>query len=38
MCKLVEGDFVVCVGENCKVLVFDLDELFVMVCGKGVCL
>ena len=36
VCKPVEGDSVACVGENRKVLVFDLDELPVMARGKGV--
>ena len=36
VCKPVDGDSVACVGENRKVLVFDLDELPVMARGKGV--
>ncbi|WP_370228464.1 DNA topoisomerase IV subunit A [Cognatishimia sp.] len=36
VCKPVVGDAVACVGENRKVLVFDLDELPVMARGKGV--
>lgn len=36
VCKPVVGDTVACVGENRKVLVFDLDELPVMGRGKGV--
>ncbi|UZD91125.1 DNA topoisomerase IV subunit A [Cognatishimia activa] len=36
VCKPIEGDTVACVGENRKVLVFDLDELPVMGRGKGV--
>lgn len=36
--KFVDGDYVVVVGENCKVLIFLLFELFEMGCGKGVCL
>ena len=36
VCKPVVGDTVACVGENRKVLVFDLDELPIMGRGKGV--
>lgn len=36
VCKPITGDSVACVGENRKVLVFDLDELPVMARGKGV--
>jgi topoisomerase-4 subunit A len=36
VCKPIAGDTVACVGENRKVLVFDIDELPVMGRGKGV--
>jgi len=36
VCKPVEGDHIACVGQNRKVLVFDLDELPEMGRGKGV--
>ncbi|WP_093118923.1 DNA topoisomerase IV subunit A [Salinihabitans flavidus] len=36
LCRPVTGDAVACVGENRKVLVFDLDELPEMGRGKGV--
>ena len=36
VCKPIAGDAVACVGENRKVLVFDIDELPVMGRGKGV--
>ncbi len=36
VCKPVAGDTVACVGENRKVLVFDIDELPIMGRGKGV--
>jgi topoisomerase-4 subunit A len=36
VCKPVTGDSVAVVGENRKVLVFDLDELPEMARGKGV--
>ncbi len=36
LCKPVTGDSVAVVGENRKVLVFDLDELPEMTRGKGV--
>lgn len=35
---IVVGDYVVCVGENCKMLVFFIVELLEMGCGKGVWL
>lgn len=36
ICKPVFGNAVACVGENRKVLVFDIDELPEMARGKGV--
>jgi len=36
VCKPIAGDTVACVGENRKVLVFDIDELPIMGRGKGV--
>jgi len=36
VCKPIQGDRVVCVGENRKMLVFPLDELPEMARGKGV--
>ncbi|MGR3454572.1 DNA topoisomerase IV subunit A [Pseudooceanicola sp.] len=36
LCKPATGDYVACVGENRKVLVFPLDELPEMTRGKGV--
>jgi topoisomerase-4 subunit A len=36
VCKTVSGDHVACVGENRKVLIFDLAELPEMARGKGV--
>lgn len=35
-CVEVSGDKIACIGENRKILVFDLDELPVMGRGKGV--
>jgi topoisomerase-4 subunit A len=36
VCSTVTGDYVACVGENRKVLLFPLDELPEMGRGKGV--
>ncbi len=36
VCQPVDGDYVACVGENRKVLVFPLEELPEMTRGKGV--
>jgi topoisomerase-4 subunit A len=36
VCRPVQGDYVVCVGDNRKVLIFALDELPEMARGKGV--
>ncbi|WP_172298233.1 DNA topoisomerase IV subunit A [Pseudoruegeria sp. HB172150] len=36
VCRRVNGDYVACVGENRKVLVFPIDELPEMGRGKGV--
>lgn len=35
-CIAVDGEKIACIGENRKILVFDLDELPVMGRGKGV--
>ena len=37
-CRLVDGDLVACIGENRKLLVFDLNEIPEMKRGQGVIL
>ncbi len=36
VCHVVQGDYIACVGENRKVLIFPMDELPEMGRGKGV--